>query len=109
MELWQTPDGSHPCLDMRVAGDDVVITDTRPCAVRHTHRLRGLAAKIYRQCEAVQSLGVLLKKFQTHASDAAVKKTLQTLVANKLLIEDDGRYLRLAIMRKTIAAIRRKS
>ncbi|HMD86105.1 MAG TPA: RiPP maturation radical SAM C-methyltransferase [Terriglobia bacterium] len=98
MELWQTPDGSHPRLDLRTAGDGVVITDTRPCASRRTHRLRGLTAQIYQQCDAVQSLDGLLKRFRSHASDAAVKKSLKTLVANKLLIEDDGRYLSLAIM-----------
>ena len=98
MKLWQTSDGNHPRLDMRVAGDDVVITDTRPCAVRRTHRLRGLSARIYRQCDAVQSRDGLLKMFGSQAGEAAVKKSLKTLVANKLLIEDEGRYLRLAIM-----------
>jgi hypothetical protein len=36
--------------------------------------------------------------FGSQAGEAAVKKSLKTLVANKLLIEDEGRYLRLAIM-----------
>jgi ribosomal peptide maturation radical SAM protein 1 len=98
MELWQTSDGTHPRLDLRTAGDVVVITDTRPCACRRTHRLRGLTAKIYRECDAVQSLAALLKKFRSQSSEAAVKRSLRTLMANKLLIQDEGRYLSLALM-----------
>jgi len=97
-KLWKTPDGSHPRLDLRTAGADVMITDTRPCATRRTHRLSGLKAEIYRECDSVQSLATLLKKFGSQASEAAVQESLKTLVANKLLIEDDGRYLSLALM-----------
>lgn len=103
VKLWQTPDGSHPRLDLRTAGDDVVITDTRPGACRRTQRLKGLTAKIYRQCDAVQSLAALLKKFRNQSNEAAVMKSLKTLVASKLLIEDDGRYLSLAIMGDRLA------
>jgi magnesium-protoporphyrin IX monomethyl ester (oxidative) cyclase len=97
MKLWQTSDGSHPRLDMRAAGDDVVITDTRPCAPRRTHRLRGLAAKIYRRCDAVQSLPTLLRVFDGHAHDADVREILAKLVANKLMLEDHGEFLSLAL------------
>lgn len=97
MKLWQSSDGSHPRLDMRAAGDDVVITDTRQCAARSTHRLKGLAAKIYHQCDAVQSLATLLRVFDGHANDADVREILRKLVADKLMVEDDGKYLSLAI------------
>jgi len=76
----------------------VGITDTRPGASRRTHRLKGLTAKVYLECDGVQSLAALLKKFGSQSSEAAVKESLQTLLANKLLIEDDGRYLSLALM-----------
>jgi ribosomal peptide maturation radical SAM protein 1 len=99
IELWQTPDGSHPRLDLRLVGDEVVITDTRPCAVRRRYHLRGLAAKIYMECDSVQSLDALLRRFRSQASDDGVKKSLRTLVANKLMIADDGRYLSLAVTR----------
>jgi hypothetical protein len=102
MELWQTPDGSHPRLDLRAAGDDVVITDTRPCACRRTHRLRGLKAKIYQQCDAVQSLATLLRVFDGHADDAGVREILEGLVADKLMVEDEGRYLSLAVHQKAL-------
>jgi ribosomal peptide maturation radical SAM protein 1 len=107
MELWETAGRSHPRLDLRASGDDVVITDTRPCAVRRRYHLKGLAAKIYMQCDSVQSLDALLKRFPTQGSDAAVKKSLGTLVANKLMIKDEGKYLSLAVIQK--AAGRRSS
>jgi len=97
MKLWQSSDGSHPRLDMRAAGDDVVITDTRPCASHRTQRLRGLAAKIYRQCDAVHSLPTLLRVFDGHAHDADVREILAKLVANKLMVEDGGEFLSLAL------------
>ena len=98
--LWQTPDGSHPSLDKWVIGNDVVITDTRRCAVRRTHRLRGLEARIYQQCDAVQSLSTLLRVFHGHASDADLTETLRRLVADKLMVEDEGKYLSLAVNQK---------
>ncbi len=97
MELWQTPDKSNPHLDLRVAGEEVVITDTRPCAVRPTHRLGGLTAKVLLQCDSVQSFNALRRAFGQQAGDAAVEKSLEKLVADKLLIEDGGRYLNLAV------------
>jgi hypothetical protein len=100
MTLWQTHGGSHPRLDMRVTDGDVVITDTRPCAVRRTHRLRGLEAKIYRQCDAVQSLNTLLRVFEPQASEAAVRRIIDKLVADKLMVEDEGKFLSLAVNQK---------
>jgi len=97
MKLWQSSNGKHPRLEMRAAGDDVMITDTRPCAPRRTQRLRGLSAKIYRQCDAVQSIPTLLHALDGHANDAEVRKILEKLVANKLMVEDKGEFLSLAL------------
>jgi hypothetical protein len=52
------------------------------------------------QCDSVQSLDALLRRFRSQASDGEVRKSLRTLVANKLVIEDEGRYLRLAVIQK---------
>jgi len=109
IKLWQTPDETHPRLDLRTAGDDVVITDTRPCASRRTHRLRGLAAKIYRQCDAVQSLPTLLRVFDGHAPGADVREILEKLVANQLMVEAEDKYLSLALDPKAPASQRARS
>jgi len=107
--LWQTPDRSHPRLDMRAAGDDVVINDTRPCAGRGTQRLRGLAAKIYRQCDSVQSLDTLVRVFHGRAHDADLKENLEELVANKLMVKDEDKYLSLAVQQKALGRQRVRS
>jgi magnesium-protoporphyrin IX monomethyl ester (oxidative) cyclase len=101
IKLWRTSDGSHPRLDLRVAGDEAFITDTRPCATHRRHHLRGLAARIYWQCDAVQSVGTLLRSLMGEAGEADVQKILDRLVANKLMVEDNGKYLSLAIHRKS--------
>ncbi len=105
IELWQTPDGSHPHLDLCVAGEEVVITDTRPCAARRTHRLRGLTAKVLLQCDSVQSTNALLRAFGPQAGDAAVERSLGELAANRLLIENGGRYLSLAVMQEPVRTL----
>jgi hypothetical protein len=99
MKLWQTPDGSRPRLDLRLAGDAAVITDTRPCAVRRTFRLRGLAAKIYLQSDAAQSFPTILRALNGEADAGRVKQILDELTAKKLMVEDGGRYLSLAVFR----------
>jgi len=43
-------------------------------------------------------LAALLKKFGSISSEAAVQESLKTRVADKLLIEDDERYLSLALI-----------
>ncbi len=97
IRAWQTNDGGHPRLDLRITGDEARITDTRSCAVRLTHRLTGLTAKLYVMCGTVQSENALLREFRTQSSDSAVRETIAQLVASKLLVEDNQRYLRLAV------------
>jgi ribosomal peptide maturation radical SAM protein 1 len=102
MELWQTSDGSYPRLDLRAAGEEIVITDTRPCAAQRTHRLRGLPARIYRKCDSVQSFAKLLQVFHAQADDTALRGILDQLVGSKLMLEDRGKYLSLAVNERTV-------
>jgi ribosomal peptide maturation radical SAM protein 1 len=99
MKLWESSRGSPPRLDLRVAGDHLLITDTRPCAVQRSFRLRGLAAKIYFQCDTVHSFPTLPEAMNGEADAGTVKQILDELTAKKLMVEDGGRYLSLAVFR----------
>jgi ribosomal peptide maturation radical SAM protein 1 len=103
MKLWQNSGGSHPRVDLRVAGNHLVITDTRPCAVRRTFRLRGLAARIYIECDTVNSVPTLLRSLSGKVDGGTIKQILDELTSKKLMIEDDGRYLSLAVFRARAA------
>ena len=87
----------RPRLDAHCDDRTVNITDTRDAAVAESHRLEGLAAELYLRCDSAQSLASLQKAFA--AAGDAVLKTLDELFAYKLMIEMEGQYLSLAVMR----------
>ena len=93
------PPRQRPRLDLRRRAEAVFITDTRPCAVRRAHRLVGLAAEIYLLCDTAKTVPSLLKDLGSHISDSRVRGVLRTLQKARLLVEDDGHYLSLAIWR----------
>lgn len=94
----------HPArLDAQCSACGIEITDTREIAVGTRHRLSGLAAKIYLRCDSGQTSAGLAHHFgQRHAAE--IDDILQRLVATKLMIEADGLYLSLAVMRNRAAA-----
>ena len=73
------------------------VADTRSCAVRNHHHLSGLAAEVLVTCDRAQSLDQLVA--HCDASAASIETTLARLMADKLIIEMEGRYLTLAVMR----------
>jgi len=97
--LWQGSERFRPRLDLLQNGNKVVITDTRPCALRPEHRLKGLPAEIYMYCDTIRSLDRITQEFDGHTSEAQIRKGLRRLVEDKLMIEDKGKYLSLAIVR----------
>jgi len=105
--LWQVPPRDLPRLDLRRVGKVVLITDTRPCAVRPAHRLKGLAADICCLCDTARSIDDLAGELGDHVSRAEIRKTVDTLVADKLMVEGNGKYLTLAIMRNRPSAGKR--
>jgi ribosomal peptide maturation radical SAM protein 1 len=93
------PPEERPRLDAHCDGAAIDITDTRAAAVAASHRLEGLAAELYLRCDTAQRLTNLQKELAATADAADVLKTLEELIASKLMIEMDGQYLSLAVMR----------
>ncbi len=92
-----------PRLDASCNGDAVTIKDTRPAALQSEHELAGLAAQLYLRCDAAQSLANLQREFSDVAEEQEIRRTLEQCIAAKLMIEMDGQYLSLAVMRNRAA------
>jgi len=103
------PPRQRPRLDLRRRAQAVFITDTRPCAVRRMHRLVGLAAEIYLLCDTAKTVPSLLKDLGSHISDSQVRGVLRTLQKARLLVEDNGHHLSLAVWRNRANWISRVS
>ena len=92
-----------PRLDLTQSEGGVTILDTRPCALRQTHLLTGLVSSLYLFCDTAQTQNTLEREFRNHADAADIQETLESLMADKLMIEMEGHYLSLAIIRDRIA------
>jgi ribosomal peptide maturation radical SAM protein 1 len=89
----------RPRLDLRWTPQALFVNDTRPCAVRRRHRLTGLAAEIYLLCDTVKTVPSLVKDLGAGISGSNVRRILRSLGKARLLAEDDGHYLSLAVWR----------
>ena len=76
--------------------DSLVILDTRSCAGRRWHSLRGVQRKVYELCDKAQSLRQL-REVLAPAGESELQSILESFVSAKLMIESNGRYLSLAI------------
>jgi ribosomal peptide maturation radical SAM protein 1 len=100
VENWTTLHRQHRAqLDLFQAGTMVLINDTRPCAVKQTHVLSGVAATIYLLCDASQTAASLARTLGSFVSENEVCSILAELSAAKLTIEQENHYLSLAVMR----------
>ena len=89
---------SRAQLDARCVDGEILITDTRPCAIAAEHHLQGLDAQLYLRCDSAQTLaGLQQRTLSAPADDVAAH--LQQLVARNLMVEIRGRYLSLAVLR----------
>jgi ribosomal peptide maturation radical SAM protein 1 len=78
----------------------LLIGDTRPAARRRVHRLEGAARAVYLFCDRVQprhAIGRALATAGHDLADTALAALLDALVAGRLMAEDKGRYLSLAV------------
>jgi ribosomal peptide maturation radical SAM protein 1 len=92
---------AKPALDAVYAGlDEVVLTDTRPCALHREHRLHGLEARLYYKCDTAQTPESLARSSGAGETVAAIHDLLVEMTADRLLYECGGRYLSLAVMRR---------
>ncbi len=91
----------RPVLQMRQAGERLLITDTRPCAVQRDLVLEGLAAKIYWACDAAVTRDQLLNALQEVEHRPVgwqeVAPVVEQLRAQKILLHLDGRFIGLAV------------
>jgi magnesium-protoporphyrin IX monomethyl ester (oxidative) cyclase len=91
----------RPVLAMREEEGCLAITDTRPCAVQREILLEGLAAEIYRACDAAQTPEQLVKLLQENGNPGIAWSEVQPIVerlrAQKILLPLDGRFISLAV------------
>jgi len=93
------PTGDHsPRLDALSVDGELAITDTRRDALAPLHRLSGLTAKVYLQCDCLQSLRSLERRFPA-AERTDITDILTRLINAKLMVSDENHYLSLAVFR----------
>jgi ribosomal peptide maturation radical SAM protein 1 len=81
-------------------GEDTWIFDFRPIALSNIFRLTGIEEFIYITCDSIQSLDSLMKIVRSSFDSPCpeiVHTILQGFVAMKLMVEEDGLYLSLAV------------
>jgi hypothetical protein len=86
-------------LDLYQAGSGVLISDTRPCAVKRTHVLSGVAAKVYLLCDTSRTAATVASRVGDVVCEHEISVLLEKFVTAKLMIETAGYYLSLAVIR----------
>ncbi|MEA2338337.1 MAG: hypothetical protein QOE82_2344 [Thermoanaerobaculia bacterium] len=86
-------DGTRPILEMRRDGDAIDIVDTRSCRVADHHRLEGDAARLYEACDEAVDRDALRGRLGLDRFEEIV----DALLADKILLELNGRLLALAV------------
>jgi ribosomal peptide maturation radical SAM protein 1 len=93
--------GKRPVLTMEDYGDKIAITDTRTCARSGRHLLAGLARAVYLACDAAprrdKLAAVLARDFGVGAAADHVDDVVNALLADRLVLEIDGRVVSLAL------------
>ena len=85
-------ESERPVLDMRREGADIVIDDTRSCRTSKRHRLKGLAARVYAECDEATDRHTLRERH-----GAEVDEVVERLLAKNLMLDFDGKLLALAV------------
>jgi ribosomal peptide maturation radical SAM protein 1 len=88
-------------LDAHDDGETILIEDTRAVATAPSHRLEGVAARVFAHCDQARSIVRLAHELP--GAEAAV----EALEADRLVTVDDGRCLSLAVFRSRPAPTRR--
>lgn len=103
--LWEKPIEERPRLEAyRLPPDDLLVVDTRPCAVRSSHRLTGLEARLLTLCDAGPTRAQILRELPGEAA-GAVEEALARLESDRLLITGHGRCLSLPLLNNRDAGI----
>ena len=99
-ELHEGPNPS-PILTVRDGGNFLIIRQRRQNAEPLSHRLTGTSRLIYLFCSHHRSLTKIRDRFPTFAEDKIVA-FLKMMVANKVMFEENDRYLSLALPSKPL-------
>ncbi len=86
----------EPILGYRDAGDFLIIRERRPGGESATHRLEGASRKIYLFCETHQPLPRITEHFPETPADR-IEAFLRQLTAQRVVFEENGRFLSLAV------------
>ncbi len=87
---------TEPILSWREGGDFIIIRRRRIEGEPETHRLTGTSAAIYRFCRIPRSLDRIVSAHPGQGS-AAVSGFLSMMAQKRLMVEERGRYLSLAV------------
>ena len=95
---WETrrKDSSEPLLSLRDGREFLIIRQKRPGTATLTHRLVATSRAIYLFCNTQRSLNSITKHFPTLSTDKIIA-FLKMMVDKRLMFEEKGRYLSLAV------------
>lgn len=103
--LWADFQANMVVLSMREESGAVLIHDTRPVAAQADTTLKDLAAAVYLACDTSKTPDLLIKALQTNRHSSVVWETIQPvlddLIARKIMVSLEGRYLSLAVRENT--------
>lgn len=104
IEKWTTLRNSkrRPRLDLFQTSQAVVIQDTRPCATCPVQVLTGLAAEIYLACDTAQTTLSLSRGLPSRVVESTLRGLLEPFLEAGLMVEMDGHYLSLAVLRNRV-------
>ena len=99
IQVWRE-DHVRSVLSSRTVGDELVIRDTRPVALKEEVRLRGARRAIYEFCDAAHTPADIQKHLAASGlafDDAPVEGVLAEFIQAKLMVSENDRYLSLAV------------
>jgi hypothetical protein len=99
---WQArlgPSEARPSLDAFCHGGRVRIRDTRPCATRAEHRLEGLEAAIYVECDTAQTAEGIGRRLGGAVDSSRIHRAFEALERSRLMAHVEGRHASLAVFR----------
>ena len=85
------------------AGDKIAIQDSRSCGMKAEVELEGEMALAYLACDSEREFDALAKEIrdqagETYCGDTDLRKGLDDLVARRLMLRENDRYLSLALV-----------
>ncbi len=86
-----------PELCAREVEGELHLRDTRPCAVKDQYRIAGTDRLVLEACDAAPTQARLFETLRNDATQQDITEALDRLIANKLILELDGRLISLVL------------